>query len=164
MGELVRLLCVKLVKAGLLFDGKLSDRFGKRQEFDTKYVSDIESESAGVFAVTRGILSEMGVKDASDMDCKIVRYCCELISRRAAQLVSAALAVLILRIGDPDITIGVDGSVYRFHPKFHDLMTETIKMLVPSNYKFKFVLSDDGSGIGAAIVAAVASKEYLSKF
>lgn len=44
---------------------------------------------------------------------------------------SAALATLILKVGDPDITIGVDGSVYRYHPKFHDLMTEKIKELIP---------------------------------
>lgn len=159
MGELVRLVIVKLTSKGLLFDGKISDKFMTRETFYTKYISEIEQEEEDVFHATKEILYEMGIENPSEVDCRIVRYCCELISKRAAQLVSSALAVLMLRIGDPKITIGVDGSVYRFHPKFHDLMTETITNLVPPNYKFQLVLSEDGSGRGAALVAAVASQE-----
>ncbi|CAK9795727.1 Hexokinase type 2 [Anthophora plagiata] len=43
----------------------------------------------------------------------------------------------------------------RFHPYFHDLMTEKINQL--QNYKFDLMLSEDGSGRGAALVAAVAA-------
>lgn len=163
MGELVRLVLVKLAEKGLLFKGFLSSKLKSRYQFYTKYVSEIEADDEEVFVMTREVLNEIGIEDATDEDCRIVKYCCGLISRRAAQLVSSALAVLILRIGDPQITIGVDGSVYRFHPKFHELMTETIKELIPSNYNFKFVLSEDGSGRGAALVAAVASQELEEK-
>lgn len=159
MGELVRLVIVSLVSKKVLFGGRLSEKMSTRYEFFTKYVSEIESQEEGSYALTKEILSEMGVEAPSDEECETVRYICELVSRRSARLVSSALASLILRIGDPDITIGVDGSVYRFHPRFHDLMTETVKELIPSSYKFQFVLSEDGSGRGAALVAAVAAKE-----
>jgi hexokinase len=159
MGELVRLVIITLVNAGFLFNGKLSEKLNLRYEFFTKYVSEIEAQADGVHSVTKEILTEMGVSNASDEDCAIVRYICELVSRRSARLVASALASLILRIGDPDVTIGVDGSVYRFHPTFHDLMTEAVKELIPASYKFKFVLSEDGSGRGAALVAAVAARE-----
>lgn len=163
MGELVRLVIVKLAEKKLIFNGVLSEKFKTRYQFFTKYVSEVESDDNEIFVMTREVLHEMGIDNATDEDCRIVRYCCEVISKRAAQLVSSALAVLILRIGDPQITIGVDGSVYRFHPKFHDFMTTTIKELIPSNYSYKFVLSEDGSGRGAALVAAVASKEIQEK-
>lgn len=163
MGELVRLVVVRLAEEKLLFNGKVSEKLNTKYHFYTKYVSEIEADDENVFTMAREVLNELDIHDATDEDCRIVRYCCELISRRAAQLVSSALAVLMLRIGDPNITIGVDGSVYRFHPKFHDLMTETIKKIVPSNYNFKFVLSEDGSGRGAALVAAVASKDLIDK-
>jgi hexokinase len=159
LGEMVRLVLIKLIKAKVLFNGKLSTRFQLRNEFYTKFLSEIEAENAeGTFEATKAVLLEMGIESPSIDDCKIVRYCCELISCRAAKLVSAALATLILRIGDPKITIGVDGSVYRYHPHFKAMMTKTISELIPSNYKFKFVLSQDGSGRGAALVAAVASR------
>lgn len=163
LGELVRLVLVNLASSGLLFNGKVSDQLNTRGQFLTKFVSEIELEPKDSIAVVKEILSEIGVENASDEDCVNVRYACEIISRRAAHLVSAALAVLILKMGDPDITIGVDGSVYRFHPKFHDLMVEKIRELIPPSYHFKFVLSEDGSGRGAAVVAAVASKEVTLK-
>lgn len=159
MGELVRLVLVHLVNAGFLFNGKLSDKMKTRYELFTKYVSEIESQDDGIHSVTKEVLTEMEIDNPSEEDCAIVRYVCELVSQRSARLVGAALASLILRIGDRDITVGIDGSVYRFHPRFHDFMTDAVKELIPSSYKFKFVLSEDGSGRGAALVAAVAAKE-----
>lgn len=160
LGELVRLVLVKQATLGLLFKGRVTEQLSTRYQFFTKFVSEIESEPPESLEVVRDILSDFGIEGPSDEDCVAVRYVCECISRRSAHLVSAALATLILKVGDPDITIGVDGSVYRFHPKFHDLMTEKIRELLPSSYKFQFVLSEDGSGRGAALVAAVASREH----
>lgn len=159
LGELVRLVLVKLASSGLLFNGQITDQLNTRDQFFTKFVSEIESESKDSIKIVQEVLTEIGIEKPSDEDCVNVRYVCESITRRAAHLVSAALAVLILKMGDPDIVIGADGSVYRFHPKFHDLMVEKIRELIPANYRFRFVLSEDGSGRGAALVAAVASRE-----
>ena len=159
LGELVRLVVYKLATCKLIFGGNVVNRFSEPYSFVTKFLSDIESESFNSLTVVQQILKEMGIENASDQDCVDVRYVCELVSRRSAHLVSAALSALILKMGDPNISIGVDGSVYRFHPKFHDLMVEKMTELLPTSYKFKFVLSEDGSGRGAALVAAVATRE-----
>lgn len=158
MGELVRLVIVELANNCWLFDGKLSQKFRTRNEFLTKFVSEIESQAPMTFSTTKLILNEMGVRSPSKDDCEIVRYICKAVSKRSALLVASALASLILRIDDENITIGVDGSVYRYHPDYHDMMTEAVAGLIPSKFKFKFVLSEDGSGRGAALVAAVASQ------
>lgn len=155
----MRLILVKLAKSGLLFEGKLSDQMKKRNQFFTKFLSEIESQSPEDISHTRDILIDLGIKNPSEVDCVNVRYVCERVSRRAAHLVSAAIATLILKMGFDEITIGVDGSVYRYHPTFKDMMTQKVKELIPSHYKFQFVLSEDGSGRGAALVAAVASRE-----
>lgn len=55
--------------------------------------------------------------------------------------------------------VGIDGSVYRFHPKFHSLMMERIREFVKPEISFDLMLSEDGSGRGAALVAAVACRE-----
>ncbi|CAO1419805.1 unnamed protein product [Diamesa hyperborea] len=159
MGELVRLIIVKLIRLRLLFNGKGSEKLMKRNQFFTKYVSEIESQDVGTHTLTKEIMKELGVEEVTDQDCTDVRYICESVSRRAAHVVSAVLTCLILKMEDRDITIGVDGSVYRFHPKFNDLMVEKMTELLPKDYNFKFVLSEDGSGRGAALVAAVASRE-----
>ncbi|EFN69291.1 Hexokinase type 2 [Camponotus floridanus] len=156
MGELARLVLEKLVNAGLLFGGKCPSDLRKRGKFFTKYVSEIENDPKGRYTNCREILAELGLRNVSDQDCENVRYVCSVVSRRAAHLVSAGIATLLNKMSEDNVTVGIDGSVYRFHPHFHDLMTAKISELQP--YKFDLMLSHDGSGRGAALVAAVASQ------
>lgn len=177
MGELVRLALVKFTKAGLLFGGQGSELLFKRFQFFTKYVSEIESDKPGTFMNCYDVLEEIGIGHATDEDCANVRFICECVSSRAAYLSSAGIAGLINKMNDPSVTVrrkasnafehwitgfyfqvGVDGSVYRFHPKFHDLMYSKIRELTHDHIKFDLMLSEDGSGRGAALVAAVASR------
>lgn len=65
----------------------------------------------------------------TDQDCENVRYVCSVVSRRAAHLASAGIATLLNKMEYDNVTVGIDGSVYRFHPFFHDVMTEKIKQL-----------------------------------
>uniref|UniRef100_V5G402 Phosphotransferase n=1 Tax=Anoplophora glabripennis TaxID=217634 RepID=V5G402_ANOGL len=160
MGELVRLALERFTKEGLLFGGKGSDMLFERGRFYTKYVSEIESDPPGVFNNLREICEELGLKHASEQDYINIRYICECISRRSAHLVSAGLATLLNKIGEKKVTIGIDGSVYRFHPHFHNLMMEKIKELCDPSIEFDLMLSEDGSGRGAALVAAVAARLY----
>ncbi|XP_043476581.1 hexokinase type 2 isoform X3 [Leptopilina heterotoma] len=157
MGELARLVLEKLVNNGLLFGGKCPSELRKRGQFFTKYVSEIENDPKGKYTNCREVLAEIGVRNASDQDCENVRYVCSVVSRRAAHLASSGTAAVLNKIGEENVTVGVDGSVYRFHPHFHDLMTEKISQL--QNHKFDLMLSEDGSGRGAALVAAVASQK-----
>lgn len=157
MGELARLVLEKLVNAGLLFGGKCPSELRKRGQFFTKYVSEIENDPKGKYTNCREVLAEIGVRNASDQDCENVRYVCSVVSRRAAHLASSGIAAVLNKIGEENVTVGIDGSVYRFHPHIHDLMTEKIAQL--QNHKFDLMLSEDGSGRGAALVAAVAAQK-----
>ena len=76
------------------------------------------------------MLEELGYEDASDEDCANVRYICEAVSRRAAHIAAAAVACLLNKMGQKHVTVAVDGSLYRFHPHFHDLMVEKIRQLI----------------------------------
>ncbi|XP_066949434.1 hexokinase type 2 isoform X4 [Macrobrachium rosenbergii] len=158
MGEIARQVIIRLVAEGLLFDGKSSEILEEKGSFFTKYISEIESDKPGDYNNCRVILEELGLNSATDTDCANVRHVCECVSRRAAYLAAAGVAVLLNRIGEESVTVAVDGSVYRFHPHFHNLMTEQISHLIKPGMKFGLMLSEDGSGRGAALVAAVASR------
>lgn len=140
MGELVRLLLVKFTKDGLLFGGKGNDHLYKRGNFFTKYVSEIEGDREGDYTNCRQVLEELDLGHAAEQDCANVRYICECVSRRAAHLVSAGIATLINKMGEESVTVGIDGSVYRFHPHFHDLMTEKIAEIVTPGIKVSFII------------------------
>ncbi|CAI9739073.1 hexokinase-2-like isoform X1 [Octopus vulgaris] len=156
LGEIVRLTLERLSSEKLIFRGIDHDcDLFNRGKFYTKYLSEIERDNGEFFENTKQILEELGVETYTLEDCKIVKYVCALISARAAFLASAGISTLINSLKRPEVTVAIDGSLYRFHPRFHNLMSLKIQELVDPSYKFKLVLSHDGSGKGAAIVAAV---------
>uniref|UniRef100_A0A914X0H8 Phosphotransferase n=1 Tax=Plectus sambesii TaxID=2011161 RepID=A0A914X0H8_9BILA len=161
MGELVRVVLEHLTKEGLLFEGSTSTALFRRGAFPTKYVSEIESdlhEEDRTFQNTFNILEDLGLERITPTDCANVAYVCSLVSARAAHLCAAGIAVLLNRMQKPMVTVGVDGSVYRFHPTFKQLLDQKIDQLVDRGLEFQLMLSEDGSGKGAALVAAVACR------
>ncbi|XP_063926161.1 hexokinase type 2-like [Zophobas morio] len=159
MGEITRLALEKFTKQGLLFGGKGSEALFTRGKFYTKYVSEIEGDPPGTITSCKDILvEELDIPHATDQDCHNVRYVCECVSRRAADLVSSGIATLLNKINEPRVTVAIDGSVYRYHPHFHNLMMERISTMINPGINFDLMLSEDGSGRGAALVAAVASR------
>ena len=49
--------------------------------------------------------------------------------------------------------------LFRYHPHFKNVMQSRISQLMGIDYKFDLMLSEDGSGRGAALVAAVLKRE-----
>lgn len=159
LGEIVRLALCRLRGDGLVFKKQDSFQFDVirgQGRFLSKYVSDIELDSVPDFPTTRRILDELGIRRITARECSIVRRVCETVSRRSAMLAGAAAASLLNQMGRKSVTVGVDGSVYRFHPTFAAIMNETMRKTLKEGIVFKMKLSRDGSGRGAALVAAAA--------
>jgi len=48
------------------------------------------------------------------------------------------IAVLVNRVNKPKVTVAVDGSLYRFHPHFHQLMMKMTKALIKPGIDVSF--------------------------
>ncbi|EMP28571.1 Glucokinase [Chelonia mydas] len=161
IGEIVRLVLLKLVNENLLFHGEASEKLKTRGSFETRFVSQIESD-ADDRKQTYNILTSFELLP-SLTDCDIVRMACESVSTRAAQMCSAGLAGVINRMRESrseerlKITVGVDGSVYKLHPSFKDQFHATVRQLTPG-CDITFLQSEEASGRGAALISAVACK------
>ncbi len=126
MGEIVRLIILDLYEKEVLFVGHRDQEWQTdyrqalytKGSFYTKYVSEIETDSGITFSRTTSVLEQMGIDKPTYDDCALVKYVCKLVSRRAAQLAACGLSVLLNRMQRSNTTIAVDGSLYRFHPKF----------------------------------------------
>ncbi|XP_031163929.2 hexokinase-2-like [Sander lucioperca] len=159
LGEIVRLLLVRLAENKLLFKGQTSEALRTPGTFETKFISEIEEQVSGL-ENTQKILTKLGLKWNS-VDCGVVRLVCDTISSRSADLCAAALATITNRIRTNrklarlKTTVGVDGTVYRKHPKFSEKLRATVRRLAPE-CDITFLVSEDGSGKGAAMVTAVA--------
>ncbi|KAK2512988.1 putative hexokinase hkdc1 [Columba guinea] len=161
LGEIVRQILIDLTKQGLLFRGQISESLRKRGIFETKFLSQIESDRLALLQVRR-ILQQLGLDGTCD-DSIIVKEVCGAVSKRAAQLCGAGLAAIVEKkrenrgVERLQITVGVDGTLYKLHPHFSRVLRETVKELAPQ-CNVTFMLSEDGSGKGAALITAVAKR------
>lgn len=111
------------------------------------------------FTETTRILQELNVTDYTQQDMAVMIRLASKIMHRSAGLVASGISALLDRIAKPYTVIGYDGSVIKHHPYFLKRLAEKCLQLTSREYKFEFMLSSDGSGIGAAVVAAALHKE-----
>ncbi|KAA0717904.1 putative hexokinase HKDC1 [Triplophysa tibetana] len=166
LGEIVRQILLDLTKKGLLFRGRITERLKTKGIFETKFLSQIESDRLALLQV-RCILQQLGLDSTCD-DSIIVKEVCGAVSRRAAQLCGAGMAAVVDKIRENrgldhlEITVGVDGTLYKLHPHFSAVLKDTVEQLAPK-CKVDFILSEDGSGKGAALITAVARQHHREK-
>uniref|UniRef100_A0A4W6ESE3 Hexokinase-2 n=1 Tax=Lates calcarifer TaxID=8187 RepID=A0A4W6ESE3_LATCA len=162
LGEIVRQILIDLTKRGFLFRGQISETLKTRGIFETKFLSQIESDRLALLQV-RAILQQLGLDSTCD-DSIIVKEVCGTVSRRAAQICGAGMAAVVDKIRENrgldhlDITVGVDGTLYKLHPHFSRIFQQTVKELAPK-CDVNFLLSEDGSGKGAALITAVGCRQ-----
>ncbi|XP_059138201.1 hexokinase HKDC1 isoform X3 [Peromyscus eremicus] len=161
LGEIVRQILIDLTRQGLLFRGHISERLRTRGIFETKFLSQIESDRLALLQVRR-ILQQLGL-DSTCEDSIVVKEVCGAVSRRAAQLCGAGMAAIVEKRRQDQglehfkVTVGVDGTLYKLHPHFSRILQETVRELAP-RCAVTFMLSEDGSGKGAALITAVAKR------
>uniref|UniRef100_A0A4W6FZN5 Hexokinase-2 n=1 Tax=Lates calcarifer TaxID=8187 RepID=A0A4W6FZN5_LATCA len=159
LGEVVRQVLLDLTRGGLLFRGHVTEALKTAGIFQTKYLSQIESDRLALLQV-RSILQGLGL-DSTCNDSIIVKQVCGTVSRRAAQLCGAGMAAVVDKIRENrgldhlNVTVGVDGALYKLHPHFSGVLQETARVLAPQ-CNVTFLPSEEGSGKGAALITAVA--------
>lgn len=102
IGELLRLILVKLHNEGLLFEGNKSSshRLGDKDSISSADLSLIEEDTvAEKVENTRRIIEEsLKITCCSNDDIRILQHVCELLTHRCALLVAIPLACFIRRM------------------------------------------------------------------
>ena len=155
LGEIVRLSLVQLNQKKLFMSNqKLFQPLTVKDAFTAAMVSKIVKDKTN----TKKELLKLGIIDLDDESCKIIEYVCALVSERAGLLVAVPMATFIERMSwKSHVAIAVTGSVYKYHPTMKAILEKYISKMVP-NRSFHTFLSDDGSGKGAGLVAAIANR------
>ena len=153
LGEIARLVIVEMMEQGLLFRGTSLSAFSKEYALTTKHLS-MMAQGSDFFA-------DFGLSDVSAADRQAVREICRIVSTRSAKLAGAAIAAVVAWM-DANLesyhTIAIDGSLFEKYPDFKDHMTDILHDLFGDpGARIKLELAKDGSGIGAAIIGAVAA-------
>ena len=169
LGELTRLVLMDLVNKGLLFGGNLTEEqmgvLTQKDGFKTSFYDKIAKDNSDMLNGVQAQLIQWGIKGVhiSLEDRWIVKKLCAIIARRSARITAAVVFAIITHI-DKQIkrnhTVAIDGSLFEKYPHFKDDTRRAVREISLGIFKddrsdkISFKLSPDGSGIGAAIIAA----------
>ena len=154
--------------------GKFSDYYHKVSAAKQKTIRDVSvardamshviqlsvADSPESFARQAGMakaFAELWLS-APDRDRKIIAEVCHMVSTRAARLAAAAIVAVVRKTGHDDATVAIDGSVFEKYPHFQADMENAIEEMCGSSKRLRLVHAEDGSGKGAALIAAIASQ------
>ena len=158
LGELTRLWIMKLWREKQIFSGLdlTALEFSHPFSFGTPYCSEILGDTSDNLEVLTHILEQYGITNVSLKDKKTVHEIVDLVITRSARIFAALIYGIFHHIGDMETvgTVGVDGSVFKYVPGYQQKLSESLHML---GIKPVVGFADDGSGIGAALVAYTAN-------
>lgn len=126
-------------------------------------------ESADLRVVGNKLKEILEVPNSTLKMRKIVMELCDIITSRGARLSAAGIVGILKKLGRDTLkdgekqrsVIAVDGALFERYTKFRNCMEGTIKELLgDAADSIVLELSNDGSGIGAALLAASHS-QYL---
>ncbi|THU49158.1 hypothetical protein C4D60_Mb06t06610 [Musa balbisiana] len=164
LGELVRRVLLRLAEEAALFGDTVPSKLEEHFILTTPVVSAMNHDTTSDLGVVGSKLKEIFGVDGTSMDTRrmVVRIC-DAIAERAARLAAAGIAGVLLkqrRVGSDDgkkkAVVAVDGGLFEHYSKFRRSVESTLRELLGEDDSESAVikLANDGSSIGAALVAA----------
>ena len=166
MGRIVHYILVDLKKSKKIFttaEGNLADNTytAEGKWFKSWFISTSLADNSKDLTEIQKFLEDqngLGFANTTLTDRLVVQKVCEAVLKRSAGFVAAALYALLRRISKfSGVTVAVDGSVFEKNPTFEPEMKKALASL-DNKVNVDLKLSKDGSGIGAAIISAVAKQ------
>ena len=126
---------------------------------------------------------DLGIHASSVEDAEAVKILVDAIGKRSAKLSGVAIGAIVIatgsltktgesdssdQVGEDDIIdIGVDGSLVEYYPGFEDYIREALREIPEigsaGEKRIRIGIAKDGSGVGAALIALVASNADKSE-
>jgi hexokinase len=108
------------------------------------------------------LLKHLDIK-ANRSELELIRRLAELIGTRAARLSACGIAAICKKKNITSCHVGADGSVFNKYPHFKERNAAALREILdwPSTLRkdpIVVVASEDGSGVGAAVIAALTDK------
>ncbi|BBN04436.1 hexokinase [Marchantia polymorpha subsp. ruderalis] len=169
LGDLVRRVMLRLAKDAGYFGDSIPEKLTKKLALTTPDISKMHADDSPTLEVVGEILKKKLDLDPTRLEERRVVYSIiDIIARRGARLAAAAIVAVLRKIGrdgksgngTSKTVIAMDGGLYEHYTKFRDYLNEAFVDLLGEEAAKNVVieLSKDGSGIGAALLAACHSK------
>ena len=137
---------------------------------DASVLSHIEEDPFENLCETHELLqARLGI-NATKPELELVRRLAELIGTRAARLSACGIAALCRKKGTQKCHVGADGSVFNKYPHFKARGAQALREILdwPKTRRGQedpvdIRAAEDGSGVGAALIAALTIKRVREK-
>lgn len=164
LGEIFRLALLDIVdnKPGLIFRDQDTSNLRKPYLLDSSVLAAIEEDPYENLEDTEELIERhLGIKPTPS-ELEMIRRLAELIGTRAARLSACGVAAICKKKNIDSCHVGADGSVFTKYPHFKARGAQALREILdwPTGAKDKVSIqaAEDGSGVGAALIAALTLK------
>ncbi|KAL7272332.1 hexokinase [Rhizina undulata] len=162
LGEIFRLVLVDLhanqdVK---IFEKQDISALQVEYSLDASFLAEIESDPWENLMETHALFEKKLNIVTTEPERKLIRRLAELIGTRAARLSACGVAAICSKKNITACHVGADGSVFNKYPNFQQRGAQALREIFGWDKSVRkdpiqMVPSEDGSGVGAALIAAL---------
>ncbi|KAK7389590.1 hypothetical protein VNO78_24754 [Psophocarpus tetragonolobus] len=165
LGEIVRRVLCKMAEEAFFFGDNIPLKLKVPFMLRTPDMSAMHHDSsADLNVVGRKLKYSLGISDTSLEVRKVVVEICNIIATRGARIAAAGILGILKKLGKDSISevegqknvIAMDGGLFEHYTEYRKYLANTLKELVGEDISESISIehSNDGSGIGAALLAA----------
>lgn len=158
LGEVYRLILLDLHEKGVLFAGQGVSKLGTPYALDTGFLSALENDDSPDQQDSAKLFKDLDLSpDKHELE--TLRHLAEIVTVRGARLCACGVAAICKKKGLSTGHIAADGSVANKHPKFKKRWSQALGEILDwgeGEEPIVMTSAEDGSGIGAAVIAALA--------
>ncbi|CAN6456778.1 unnamed protein product [Victoria cruziana] len=171
LGEIVRRILWRMAEEASLFGECLPSQLKKPFILRTPVMSAMHHDATPDLRIVGEKLKDvLGIANTSLSIRKVVVDVCNIVATRAARLAAAGILGILKKLGRDVVedgmqrktVIAIDGGLYEHYTYFRNCLEDTLRELLgdEASEMVSLVQSNDGSGVGAALLAASHS-QYL---
>ncbi|KAL0351767.1 UNVERIFIED_CONTAM: Hexokinase-2, chloroplastic [Sesamum calycinum] len=167
LGEIVRRVLLKMAEDAKLFGDCVPEKLRMPFSLRTPDICAMQQDSSKDFKVVGSILHDVTGVSSDLIARKIVVDVCDTIAKRGGRLAGAGIVGILQKMEDDSrglvfgkrTVVAMDGGLYEHHPQYRSYLQDAVTELLGPEISKNIVIehSKDGSGIGAALLAATNS-------
>ncbi|GAU24761.1 hypothetical protein TSUD_355900 [Trifolium subterraneum] len=165
LGEIVRRVLYKMAEEALIFGETVPPKLKVPSILRTPDMSAMHHDSSADLNVVKSKLKDIfEISDTSLQVRKVVVELCNIVATRGARLSAAGIFGILKKLGRDTTSgsegqksvIAMDGGLYEHYTEYSKCLENTLTELVGEDVSGSIAVehSNDGSGIGAALLAA----------
>ncbi|KAI3932377.1 hypothetical protein MKW92_010312 [Papaver armeniacum] len=165
LGDIVRRVLCKMAEEAGFFGDVVPPKLRTRFVLRTPEICAMHHDTSSDLSVVESKLKDIfGISDTSLETRRVVLDICNIVATRAARLSAAGILGILKKMGKDTVkegqkqrtVVAVDGGLFEHYTKFRSFLKSTLNELLGDEVAHTVVIehANDGSGIGAALLAA----------